>query len=62
MFGNDDEDEEDLGQNKALGSGGTTGNVNGFLKLVMNLMNAYNLGDDQEVDCIWQVYCHQLNK
>lgn len=35
--------------------------VNSFLKLLMNLMNAYNSGDEEEIECIWTLYCRQLN-
>lgn len=36
--------------------------INSFLRLLMNLMNAYNSGDEEEVECIWALYCHQLNQ
>ena len=38
--------------------------VNGFLKLLMNLDNAYKTSDENpsELSCIWSLYCHQLNR
>jgi hypothetical protein len=36
--------------------------IDTFLKLLMNLMKAYETGDDEEIECIWSIYCHQLNR
>jgi len=35
--------------------------VNNYLRLVMNLMNAYALEDSDEFECIYSSYCQQLN-
>ena len=60
----DDKEEEDTNQDmgKKLVPAGQSPTINNFMKLVMNLMNAYNSGNDNEVECIWSLYCHQLNR
>ncbi len=43
-----------------------TNGVNGFLRLVMNLANAYETTSKNETTpelaCLWSAYCHQLNR
>ena len=42
---------------------GTSMDVNNYLKLLMNLMTIYNSEEkERDVDCVWQLYCHVLNK
>ena len=42
---------------------GDSMSINNYLKLVMNLMTIYNSAEkDRDVDCVWQLYCHVLNK
>ncbi len=37
--------------------------VNNYLRLLMNLMNIYTSADsERDVDCVWQLYCLQLNQ
>lgn len=55
-----EEEEEEV--ERKLVPAGQSPTINNFIKLVMNLMNAYNSGNDAEVECIWSLYCHQLNR
>ena len=42
---------------------GTSMDVNNYLKLLMNLMTIYNSEEkERDVDSVWQLYCHVLNK
>ena len=42
---------------------GSSMDVNNYLKLLMNLMTIYNSEEkERDVDCVWQLYCHVLNK
>lgn len=42
---------------------GTSDQINNYLRLVMNLMNIYTSeSSERDVDCVWQLYCHQLNQ
>ena len=53
---------EEAANNQTATSDTAPGTMNAFLKLLMNLMNAYDAGDNSEVECIWSAYCHQLNR
>lgn len=37
-------------------------NVNAYLKLLMNLMNVFTSDNEKEMDCVWAIFCHRLNK
>lgn len=42
---------------------GTSDQLNNYLRLVLNLMNIYTSDSSQrDVDCVWQLYCLQLNQ
>ena len=42
---------------------GSSMTVNNYLRLLMNLMNIYTSDNSQrDVDCVWQLYCYQLNQ
>ena len=45
------------------GPAGSSMNINNYLRLLMNLMNIYTSENSQrDVDCVWQIYCYQLNE
>ena len=49
------------------GAAAAAPSVNGYLKLLMNIMNAYANEDEEEggssseLECLWSAYCHRLN-
>jgi hypothetical protein len=60
-------DHESLGRlfddGRSMGNpAGTSMTINNYLRLVLNLMNIYS-GEEagRDVDCVWRLYCHQLN-
>ena len=60
------QDHEALGQlstGRSIGEpAGSSTSVNNYLRLLMNLMNIYESEEsNHHVDCVWQLYCHQLN-
>ncbi len=66
MLGDQDEDE----LLKEVGLDGDAANykepstmsADSYLRLVMNLMNARRDGGEREMQCLWSLYCHQLNR
>ena len=41
---------------------GSSNLINDYLRLLMNLMNIYSSEtSDRDVDCVWKLYCFQLN-
>ena len=41
---------------------GPTMTINNYLRLLLNLMNIYSSENStRDVDCVWSLYCHQLN-
>ncbi len=36
--------------------------LNSYLRLLMNLMNAYRDGSESDLQCLWSLYCGQLNR
>ena len=42
---------------------GSSSLINNYLRLVMNLLNIYSSDtSDRDVDCVWKLYCYQLNE
>ena len=41
---------------------GSSLTINNYLRLLLNLMNIYSSDNsDRDVDCVWSLYCHNLN-
>merc|ERR1712228_1051836 len=51
------------GRSLPVNPAGSSNLINNYLRLLMNLMNIYSSDtSDRDVDCVWKLYCYQLNE
>ncbi len=59
--GGEDELVDRVGLEDAAMTSSAGASLNSYLRLLMNLMNAYRDGSESDLQCLWRAYCVQLN-